>query len=144
MIPTINEIKDTVTDRFLLDMQMEKETQEKKAVDELLKGFEIGLESKEQELMEAIRHIDNKDELEEIRDWAVNFVKDALSYNGPTKREKARVKEFIMKNSRLYNILTTFEREKMLTKEYIDDMRMKGIASPIFNVIPQEDAKFNR
>lgn len=129
MVPVVNELRDSVTDRFVLDMQMERERQEKLIVDEMLETFEGSLEVKEQDLMDALRHIENREELEELRDWAVNFVRIALSYNGPTKSEKARVREFIMRNSRLYNIFMTFEREKLLTKEYIDNVRIKGIHS---------------
>lgn len=144
MVPIINEIKDSVSDRFLVDMKIERESQEKLIVDKLLKGFEEGLQAKEEELMEASRHFNNKEELEEIRDWIVDFVKNALSYNCSTKREKARVKEFIMRNSRLYNIFATFEREKMLTKEYIDSVRLNGIALPQFSVVSQEDTRLDR
>lgn len=128
MFPTINEIRDGVTNRFLLDIKIERENLERIKVTEMLKGYETRLIAEEEDLMQASRHIDNREELEEIRNWTVEFIKEALSYNGPTKKEVARVKEFIMGSPRLYNILTTLERHNLVAKEYIDSIRMKGAA----------------
>lgn len=140
MIPIINELRDAISTRFTLDMQIEREYKDRMTVDEMLKGFEMSLEIQEKDLMDALRHIENKEELEEMRNWITKFIKDALTYNCATKKEKARVKEFIMGNSRLYNIMTTFEREKLLTREYIDNVRTKGIAPPSFDVISEFDS----
>lgn len=141
MLPTINEIRDAVTNRFIVDMQIERENLERVRVTEMLKGFEARLLTEEEDLMQALRHIENKDELIEIRDWTTNFARDALSYNGPTKKEIARVREFIMGNPRLYNILSTLERQGLITKEYIDDVRQKGIAPTFVSTFPNEDIK---
>lgn len=140
MIPIINELRDAISTRFTLDMQMEREHKDRIIVDEMLKGFEISLEVQEKDLMDALRHIENKEELEEIRDWTTKFIKDALTYNCATKKEKARVKEFIMGNSRLYNMITTLEREKLLTKEYVDNVRTKGTVPPSFDVISDSES----
>ena len=123
---------------------MEREYQDRITVDKMLEGWECSIETQEKDLMDALRHIENKEELDEMRDWITKFIKEALTYNCPTKKEKARVKEFIMGNSRLYNIMTILEREKLLTREYIDDVWMKGIILSNFDVISQEDTKFNR
>lgn len=144
MIPVINELRDAISTRFTLDIQMEREHLDRMTVDDMLKGFDMSIETQEKDLMDALRHIENKEELEEIRDWTTKFIKDALTYNCATKKEKARVKEFIMGNGRLYNIMTTLEREKLLTREYIDDIRTKGIVPPNFDIFSQEDTKFNR
>lgn len=143
MLPTINELRDAVTNRFIVDIQIERENLERVRVTEMLKGFEARLITEEEDLMQALRHIDNKDELIEIRDWTINFIKDALSYNGPTKKEIARVREFIMGNPRLYNILLTLERQGLITKEYIDDVRQKGMAPLFVDTFPKEDIKYN-
>lgn len=127
MLPTINEIRDGVTNRFLLDIKIERENLERIKVTEMLKGYDARLIAEEEDLMQALRSIDNKDVLEEIRDWTIDFIKEALSYNGPTKKEVARIKEFIMGSPRLYNILTTLERYNLVTKEYIDNVRMRGV-----------------
>lgn len=144
MIPIINELRDAISNRFTLDMQLEREHRDRIVVDEMLEGWEHYIEKQEKDLMDSLRHIDNKDELEEIRDWVVKFLNDALSYNCATKKEKGRVKEFIMGNSRLYNIMATLEREKLLNREYIDGIRLKGIVSPNYDVVQQDDVKFNR
>lgn len=135
MLPTINEIKGAVTDQFLLDIQIERENIEKTMVVEMIKGFEASMESKEQDLMDILRHPDNKEELEELRDWIVKFIREALSFSSPTKFGKGKVKQFIMNNGRLYNILTTLEREKLVTKEYIDDVRQKGITPAVLSLV---------
>lgn len=142
MLPTINELRDAVTNRFIIDIQIERENLERVRVTEMLKGFENRLIIEEEDLMQALRHIDNKDELTEIRDWTTKFIKDALSYNGPTKKEMARVREFIMGNPRLYNILSTFERQGLIKKEYIDDVRQKGIAPTFVDMLPNDDIKY--
>ena len=140
MIPIINELRDAVSNRFALDIQMEREHQDRITVDKMLEGWGCSIETQEKDLMDALRHIENKEELDEMRDWTTKFIKEALTYNCATKKEKARVKEFIMGNSRLYNIMTILEREKLLTREYIDDVRMKGIASPNFGVISDSES----
>ena len=139
MLPTINEIKGAVTDQFLLDMQIERENIEKTMVVEMIKGFEASMESKEQDLMDILRHSDNKEELEELRDWTMKFIRDSLSFSSPTKFGKGKVRQFIMTNGRLYNILTTLEIEKLVTKEYIDDVRQKGIASTALSLVQTEE-----
>jgi hypothetical protein len=144
MIPVINELIDAISTRFTLDIKMERAHLDRMTVDDMLKGFDLSIETQEKDLADAIRHIENKEELEEIRDWTTMFIKDALTYNCATKKEKARVKEFIMGNSKLYNIMTMLEREKLLTREYIDDVRTKGIVPPNFDIFTQEDTKFNR
>ena len=63
MIPIINELRDAISTRFTLDMQMEREHKDRIIVDEMLKGFEISLEVQEKDLMDALRHIENKEEL---------------------------------------------------------------------------------
>lgn len=142
MLPTINELRDAVTNRFIIDIQIERENLERVRVTEMLKGFEGRLIAEEEDLMQALRHIDNKGELVEVRDWTTNFIKEALSYNGPTKKEMARVREFIMGNPRLYNILSTLERQELITKEYIDDIRQKGITPTFVNISPNEYIKY--
>lgn len=142
MLPTINELRDAVTNRFIIDMQIERENLERVRVTEMLKGFEARLITEEEDLMQALRHIDNKDELIEIRDWTTNFIKEALSYNGPTKKEIARIREFIMGSPRLYNILSTLERQGLITKEYIDNVRQKGMAPEFIDIFPNEDTKY--
>lgn len=141
MLPTINELRDAITNRFIVDMQIERENLERVRVTEMLKGFETRLMTEEEDLMQALRHIDNKDELMEIKDWTTNFIKEVLSYHGPTKKELARIKEFIMGNPRLYNILSTLERRGLITKEYIDIIRQKGIAPEFINTFSEEDTK---
>jgi hypothetical protein len=142
MLPTINEVRDAVTNRFVIDIQIERENLERVRVTEMLKGFENRLIIEEEDLTQALRHIDNKDELIEIRDWTTKFIKDALSYNGPTKKEMARIREFIMGNPRLYNILSIFERQGLIKREYIDDVRQKGIAPTFVDVLPNDDIKY--
>lgn len=144
MIPVLNELRDAISNRFTVDMQIEREHQDRLTVDEMLEGWEHAVEMQEKDLMDALRHIDNKEELEEMRDWVVKFIKDGLTYNCQTKKEKARVKEFFMGNSRLYNIMTILEREKLLTREYIDEIRLKGVVPASFDITSQEDTKFNR
>lgn len=139
MLPTINEIKGGVTDQFLLDMQIERDNIEKTMVVEMISGFETSMESKEQDLMDVLRHNDNKEELEELRDWTVKFIKDALNFSSPTKLGKGKVKQFIMNNGRLYNILTTLERENLVTKEYIDSVRQKGIVPIVVDLVSDEE-----
>lgn len=136
MVPIIHEFRDATTNRFLLDIRKEREIQEKLTVTNMLKGFDDNLMLLDDDLSGALRHIDNRDELEEIRDLVVNFIKDAISYNGVTKRENNRVKDYIMRNPTLYNILTTLEREKLVTREYIDTLRQKGIVPPSFDILP--------
>lgn len=143
MLPVVNEIRDAVTNRFIVDMQIERENLERVRVTEMLKGFESRLVSEEDDLMQALRHIDNKDELIEIRDWTTNFIKDALSYNGPTKKEIARVREFFMSNPRLYNILSTLERQGLITKGYIEDVRQKGVVPVFISSLLDENIKNN-
>ena len=140
MLPIINEIRGAVTDQFLLDMQIERDNAEKVSVDEMLKGFEASMESREQDLMDILRHPDNKEELEELRDWTMKFIKDALGFSSPTKLGKGKVKQFIMNNGRLYNILTTLERENLITKDYIDNVRQKGLVPKVFNLITDEES----
>ena len=140
MVPIINELRDAVSNRFTLDMQMEREHQDRITVDKMLEGWGYSIETQEKDLMDAFRHIENKEELDEMRDWATKFIKEALTYNCPTKKEKARVKEFIMGNSRLYNMMTILEREKLLTREYIDSVRMKGIIDTKPNIIPDHES----
>lgn len=139
MLPTINEIRGAATDQFLLDMQIERDNSEKASVTEMINGFEVSMESREQDLMDILRHADNREELEELRDWISQFIKDALNFSSPTKLGKGKVKQFIMNNSRLYSILTTLEREKLITKEYIDSVRHKGIAPADMNLVSIEE-----
>jgi len=140
MIPTIHEFRDAVSDRFLLDIKNEKNAQEREIVDNMLKGFDDNLRSIDKNLNDVMRHINNNGELEEIRDMTVTFIKDALTYNSPSKIESGRVKDYIMMNPVLYNILATLEREKLVTREYIDNVRLKGVVTPTFNVIPKEES----
>ena len=140
MIPIVHEFRDATTNRFLLDIRKEKEIQEKITVTNMLKGFHENLVSLDEDLSEALRHIDNRGELEEIRDSIVNFIKDALSYNGSTKRENNRVKDYIMRNPMLYSILTTLERDKLVTREYVDILRQTGIASPSLDIIQDSES----
>lgn len=144
MFPIINELRDAISNRFTLDMQTEREHQDRVVVDKMLEGWGHAFELQENDLMGALRHIENKEELEEMRDWITKFIKQALTYNCSTKKEKARVKEFIMGNSRLYNMMTILEREKLLSREYIDDVRMKGVSPSSFDIISQESTKFDR
>lgn len=139
MIPIIHEFRDAVSDRFLLDVQSERNAQERAIVDEMLKGFDDNLKSIDKDLNDAMRHVNNKEELEEIGNMATKFIKDALSYNSPTKRENARVKDYIMMNPILYNILSTLEREKLVTREYIDSVRLKGEVIPLFSILENSD-----
>lgn len=144
MFPIINEYRDEVSTRFTLDMQTEREHLDKVIIDKMLEGWGHSFESQESDLMDALRHIENKEELEEIRNWITKFISDALNYNCATKKEKARVKEFIMGNSRLYNMMSILEREKLLTREYIDNVRVKGVVPSSFDIISQDDTKFGR
>jgi hypothetical protein len=48
-----------------------------------------------------------------------------------------------MGNPRLYNILSTIERQGLITKEYIDDVRQKGIAPTFVETIFKEETKTN-
>lgn len=141
MLPITNEIRDGVTNRFLLDIKIERENLERIKVTEMLKGHEARLIAEEEDLMQALRSVDNHEVLEEIRDWTVDFVQDVLSYNGPTKKEVSRIKEFVMGSPRLYNILTTLERHSLVTKEYIDNVRMKGVVTPAFDAFSGNDTK---
>ncbi len=144
MVPIIHEFRDAVSDRFLLDIQQEKNAQERATVDEMLKGFDRSLQSTNENLNDAMHHlhnlhVDSKGELEEVRDTTIKFIKNALSCNSPSKIESARVRDYIMTNSTLYNILTTLEREKLITREYIDGVRLKGISIPTFNIVENND-----
>ena len=140
MVPIIHEFRDAVSDRFLLDVQNERNAQERITVDELLKGFDDSLNSIDRDLNGAMRHINNREELEEIRDITTKFIKDALTYNSPSKREHGRVKDYIMMNPILYNILATLEREKLISREYIDSVRLKGVIIPDFNVVSGDES----
>lgn len=135
MLPIILDINDPVTNRFLLDMQTERQKLNRLAVDSMLEGFDEVISIKEEDMTKILRHIDNREELIEMRDWLVKFINDALSYYGPTKTEKGMVKDFIMKNFKLFHILSDLEREGLVTREYIDNLRQKG---DIIDVEPKE------
>ncbi len=123
--PFINEIHDTNTNNFLVDMWNERKAAEKRDVKAKLDAVEDRLKEEERSLQDALRHIDNREELIEFRDETTEFIINMLSSLG-TKKYKNAVKDFIMKNSSLYNILSILEREGLVTKEYIENVTRKG------------------
>ncbi len=143
MLPIIREIEDAITNRFMLDIEAERENLERIKVNDMLKTFDARLAAEEEDMIDILTYPDNKEELEEIRDWTTKFIKETLSYTGPTKKEIGRVKKFIMNNSRLYNILTTIERHGLISREYIDSIRQKGIVPADVDIIFKEEMKAN-
>lgn len=143
MLPIIREIEDAITNRFMIDIQVEREKLESLKVKEMLVTFDQRLALEEEEMLDSLRSPDSKDLLEETRDWVLNFIEEILSYNTPTKKEKAKIKKFIMENTRLYNILTTLERHGLISRDYVDNLRQKGIITPTLNAILDEDIKLN-
>lgn len=123
--PFINEIHDKNTNDFLVDMWNERKAAEKRDIKAKLDAVEDRLKEEERTLQDALRHIDNREELIEFRDETTEFIINMLSSLG-TKKYKNAVKDFIMKNSSLYNILSILEREGLVTKEYIENVTRKG------------------
>lgn len=141
MIPIINELKSPIVDTFVTDMKHEREEREKLKVRQSIIGFKQRIESQHASMFESLRYSDNQEELEELRDWVVQFIKEVLSYSAPTVQGRLQVKRFIQEDPSLYNMLTTLETRKLLTREYVDDVRNKGICPVTFSKILDEDTK---
>jgi hypothetical protein len=141
MIPIINEIKDPIVDGFLTDMKHEREEREKLKIMQAIEGFKQRVESQQKSMFDSLRYPDNQEELEELRDWVVEFIGDTLSYSAPTVQGRLQIKRFIQEDNSIYTILTTLEQRKLLPREYIDSVRQKGVAIPIVNLMNNEDVK---
>lgn len=141
MIPLINEIKDPIVDSFMTDIKHEREEREKLKIRQTMEGFKQRVESQQKSMFDSLRYIDNQEELEELRDWVVQFIKDALSYSAPTVQGRLQIKRFIQEDPSLYNILTTLEARKLLTRDYVDNVRQKGIAISIVSLVDGDDIK---
>ncbi len=143
MVPIINELKGPIVDTFVTDMRHEREEREKLIIRQAIIGFKQRIESQHASMFESLRYADNQEELEELRDWTIQFIKEVLSYNAPTIQGKLKVKRFIQEEPSLYNMLTTFEARKLLSKEYIDTVRQKGICPMTFDTISDNDTVQN-
>lgn len=143
MIPIINELKSPIVDTFVTDMKHEREEREKLKIRQSIVGFKQRIESQHTSMFESLRYNDNQEELEELRDWVVQFIREVLSYNAPTVQGRLQVKRFIQEDPSLYNILTTLESKKLLAREYIDSVRQKGIAMPVFELVKNDETKQN-
>lgn len=141
MMPIINEIKGPMVDAFITDMKHEREEREKLKIKQSIEGFKQRIESQQKSMFDSLRYTDNQEELEELRDWVVEFVKDVLSYSAPTVQGRLLMKRFVQEDPSLYTILTTLEARKLLSREYIDSVRQKGIAIPIVSLVEDEDVK---
>lgn len=139
MIPIINELKGPIIDTFVMDMKHEREEREKLKVRQAMEGFKQRIDSQQKSMFDSLRYTDNQEELEELKSWIIQFVKDTLSYNASTVQARLQIKRFIQEDPSLYNILTTLESKKLLTREYIDGVRQKGIAMPIFELVESDD-----
>lgn len=144
MIPIINEIKDPIVDGFVTDMKHEREEREKLKIRQAIEGFKQRVESQQKSMFDSLRYTDNQEELEELRDWVVEFISDTLSYSAPTVQGRLQIKRFVQEDNSLYTILTTLEGKKLLTKEYIDSVRQKGVAIPIVNLVESDDTKLGK
>jgi len=140
MITLINELKGPIVDSFVTDMKHEREEREKLKIRQALEGFKQRVESQQRSMFDSLRYADNQEELEELRDWVLQFTSDALSYNAPTVQGRLQIKRFIQEDPSLYNILTTLETRKLLTREYVESVRQKGVAIPITNIVPEEES----
>ena len=134
MIPLIYELKSPIVDTFITDIKHEREEREKLKIRQAIEGFKQRIESQHASMFESLRYNENQEELEELRNWVIQFVREVLSYNAPTVQGRLQVKRFIQEDPSLYNILTTLEGRKLLPREYIDSIRQKGIAIPIVEV----------
>jgi hypothetical protein len=144
MIPIINELKSPIVDTFITEMKHEREEREKLKIRQAIEGFKQRVESQQKSMFDSLRYADNQEELEELRDWVVQFIKDALSYSAPTIQGRLQIKRFIQEDPSLYNMLTTLETRKLLPREYIDSVRQKGIAIPIVSLVDSDDTKLGR
>lgn len=138
--PFINEIHDPNTERFLIDMHIERDSIEERTIQKMLDGLDGMFTMKERKLQEILRHIDNREELAEFRDKIVEFINGILSSPG-TKIYRGEIKEFIMRNSKIYNMLSILEREKLVTKEYVESITKKGIPISNLSTVSNNDAK---
>src|SRR3990167_955261 len=133
MLPIIREIRDACAEDFIKDMKIDIETLEANKIDIRLEGLKHRLKSKEKTIMEASSFIeeDRKNTFADLKSWTEEFIKDTLS-TGHTSYEKGRLKRFIMEDITLFSILSRLEGEGLITKEYIDSVRRKGVISSNF------------
>jgi len=143
MIPIINELKGPIVETFITEMKHEREEREKLKIIQAIEGFKQRIESQQKSMFDSLRYVDNQEELEELRNWAVQFIKDAFSYSAPTVQGRLQVKRFIQEDPSLYNILTTLETRKLLTRDFVDSVRQKGICPMILDTVPKDDATQN-
>lgn len=138
--PFINEIHDSNTEQFLVDMENERKLIEKRKLLSMLQGTDERLEIEDRDLQEILRHMDNREELAEYRDNIVRLINGCLSAPG-TRVFRGKMKEFIMKNSKIYGILSTLQREGLITMEYIDNITKKGIVASNLSSVSLENIK---
>lgn len=139
MLPIIREIRDACTEDFLKDMKIDIETLEENKINIRLEGLRHRLKSKEKNMMETSSFVeeDRKNTFVDLKYWTEEFIKDTLS-TGHTSYEKGRLKKFIMEDTILFSILSRLEGEGLITREYIDNIRRKGIILSNFNVSQTE------
>jgi hypothetical protein len=128
MLPIIREIRDACTEDFIKDMKIDIETLEENKINIRLEGLKHRLKSKEKTMMEASSFAEEnkKNTFADLKTWIEEFIRDTLS-TGHTSYEKGRLKRFIMEDITLFSILSRLEGEGLITREYVDSLRRKGV-----------------
>lgn len=131
ILPIIREIRDACTTDFLKDMKIDIETLEANKIDIRLEGLKHRLKSKEKNMFDASSFAEEnkKNTFADLKTWTEEFIKDTLS-TGHTSFEKGRLKQFIMEDTTLFSILSRLEGEGLITREYVDSIRRKGVILP--------------
>lgn len=140
MLPIIREIRDACSEDFIKDMKIDIETLEENKISIRVEGLRHRLRSKEKTMLEASSFAEEnkKNTFADLKSWVEEFIKDTLS-TGHTSYEKGILKQFVMEDTTLFSILSRLEGEGLITREYNDSLRRKGVIPSASNVFQTEE-----
>jgi hypothetical protein len=140
MLPIIREIRDACTEDFIKDMKIDIETLEENKINIRLEGLRHRLKSKEKTMTDASSFAEEnkKNTFADLKSWTEEFIKDTLS-TGHTAYEKGKLKQFIMEDTTLFSILSRLEGDGLITREYVDSIRRKGVVLSNFGASQTEE-----
>ena len=104
-----------------------------------LDNVDVELSQQYENLEEIIRYEQNKEiVLEEFRNDIVEYLRHKLSISGKIQHKEA-IRHSVMRHRDLPRILDTLEREKLISKEYVDNILKRGVWTPYTLLILPED-----
>lgn len=128
-----------LADRILFNREEYRLKRDRLTLQEELNNIDMELKQQYENLEDITRYEQNRQlTLEEFRDDIYEYIKNKLSVPGKLQYKEA-IRNCIIRHRDLPRILDILEREKLVSRRYVDNILKKGISTPYIDITQTQD-----